>query len=886
MKKWFKIVGAVLLLFVIFLIAAPFIFEAQLKDLVKKGVNNNLNAEVEFSDLDLTLFRSFPQATLVLKDVSVINKAPFAGDTLAISEEILLKMSIKELFKGSSEPKKIDELKLNKAFVNIKVDSLGNNNYDITIKDAVTSSGDTISNPFKLDLQHYEINNSRLSYFDEGQKLSMKLEELNHWGTGDFSLQLSELKTETNSLVSLDYDGVNYLNRNKVALDAVIQMDLDNLKYTFLENEATINQLPLTFDGFVKVNENNNEIDLSFKTPSSSFKNFLAVMPATYAKNIENVETSGDFVVDGTIKGIVDETYIPKMNIKISSGNASFKYPDLPKSVQDININAAIVNETGLVDDTFLNIDKMSFRIDQDVFSGNGNIKNLTGNQLVDMALKGTVNLANIKKAYPLELKQDLNGILTADIKTSFDMNSIEKEQYQNVNSSGNASIRNLSYKSPEIPNEVKISSASFNFNQGNVRVPELILTTGKTDIRASGNIQNFMGFLFTDQKLKGNFLVNSNTFSVNDFRVAETKEITEKTTEKKIDVPTGKEAVKIPSFLDTEMTFAVNWVHYDNLVLNNVKGKLLIDDETATFQNVTSNIFDGTIALNGNVSTKNPVSTFKMDLDLKALDIAKSFEGLKLLQALAPIAVALQGKLQSQMNLSGNLNDDLTPQLTSLMGNALAEILTAKVQPEKLALFSKLDEQLNFLDFKDINLDHLKGRVTFKNGMAEITPFNFKIKGININVAGSHSFDNRMNYNLTLDVPAKMLGSELGGTLAKLSATDIQDMTVALPIGLSGSFQNPQINLNTQQAINTLTQKIIEQQKEAFTQKGLDAISNILKGGKLPPKPADSVAVIPQAQKDSLRTQQEKKIEDVARDIFGGLLGGRKKAQDTIKKN
>ena len=886
MKKSFKIIGIVLLVLLIILAAAPFVFEAQLKDMVKKGVNNNLNAKVEFSDMDLTLFRSFPQATLVLKDVSVINNAPFAGDTLALSEEILLKMSIKELFKGSGEPKKIDEFKLNNAFVNIKVDSLGNNNYDIAIKEVVSTTGDTISNPFKLDLQHYEINNSRLNYVDEGQKLGLKLEDLNHQGTGDFSLQQSELKTETNSIVSLDYDGVNYLNRNIVALDAVIQIDLENLKYTFLENQATVNQLPLTFDGYVQINENNNEIDLSFKTASSSFQNFLAVIPGTYAKNIENVETSGDFVVDGTIKGIIDETYIPKMNIKISSGNASFKYPDLPKSVQDININAEIVNETGLVDDTYLNIDKMSFRIDQDVFSGSGNIKNLTGNQLVDLAIKGTVNLANIKQAYPLDLKQDLNGILTADMRTSFDMNSIEKEQYQNVNSSGNASIRDLSYKSPEIPNEVKISSASFNFNQGNVRVPELNLTTGKTDIKASGNIQNFMGFLFTDQKLKGNFLVNSNTFSVNDFRIAETSEITEKTTEKKIVVPTGKEAIKIPSFLDTEMTFAVNWVHYDDLVLNNVKGKLLIADETATFQNVTSNIFDGTIALNGNVSTKNPVPTFNMDLNLNALDIAKSFEGLKLLQALAPIAVALQGKLQSQMNLSGNLNEDLTPQLTSLAGNALAEILTAKVNPEKLALFSKLDEQLNFLDFKDINIDRLKGRVTFKNGMAEIAPFSFKVKGININVAGSHSFDNRMNYNLSLDVPAKMLGSEIGGTLAKLSATNIQNMTVALPIGLSGTFQNPQINLNTQQAINTLTQKIIDQQKEAFTEKGLDAISNILKGGKLPPKPADSIAKIPEAQKDSMKIQEVKKVEDVARDILGGLLGGRKKAKDTVKKN
>ena len=129
-------------------------------------------------------------------------------------------------------------------------------------------------------------------------------------------------------------------------------------------------------------------------------------------------------------------------------------------------------------------------------------------------------------------MKPDLKGILTPDVKTSFDMNSIEKEQYQNVNSSGNANIRDLSYKSPEITNEVKISSASFNFNQGNVRVPELNLTTGKTDIRASGKIQNFMRFLFTDHNLKGKFLGISNTFSVNDFRFAESSEITEKTTE------------------------------------------------------------------------------------------------------------------------------------------------------------------------------------------------------------------------------------------------------------------------------------------------------------------------------------------------------------------
>ncbi|MDT0684903.1 AsmA family protein [Autumnicola psychrophila] len=891
MKKALKIFGIFILVVVIILIAAPFVFETQIENFVKKTINKNVNAQVEFSEIDLSFFRSFPQATVVLKDVSVLNNAPFQGDTLALSEEVLLEMSVKELFKGSEEPKSIDEFRLNNAYVNIKVDSLGNANYDIAIEDstATTATDTTTSSGFSFDLKHYEINNSRLKYLDEGSKMALHLEDLNHNGTGDFSLDESELDTETTALVTFDFDGTNYLNRNKVALDAVIQIDLENMRYTFLENEAMINQLQLTFDGYVQVNEDNNEIDLSFKTPSSDFKNFLAVIPEEYAKNIENVETNGDFVVNGIIRGVVDETYIPKMDIKVSSNNASFKYPDLPKSVQDINIDLKIINETGLVDDTYITFDNVTFQIDQDRFAANGSVRNLMENMLVNMNVDGTINLANIEQAYPLDMDLDLNGILTADLTTSFDMNSIEKEQYQNVNSKGTASIRNFSYSSPEIPNEVQISSANLNFNQGNVTVPELKMTTGQTDITASGNIQNLMGYLFTDQALKGNFQVNSNTFAVNDFMVAETEESatenSEVTSEENTPVQTGEEAVKIPSFLDVVIAFNANRVLYDNLELKNTTGTIILKDETATLQNVTSSIFDGTIALEGNVSTKDPTSTFQMDLNLNALNIAQSFNSMEMLQALAPIANALEGKLQTTLNLQGDLNNDLTPQLQSLAGTALAQILTAEVNPDNMPLLSKLDEQLNFINLENINLDNLKTNLTFNNGNVEISPFNFDVEGVNVEVSGSHGFDMNMNYNLNLNVPARYLGSQVGGALGQLSGENLQNMMVALPVGLSGTFNNPQINLNMQQAVTNLTQKIAQQQKEKLQQKGLDAINDILKGNRNPntPTPQDTTAV------DTTGTPQqtppksnEKKVEEAARNILGGILNNRNKKQDT----
>jgi len=897
MKKALKIVGFVVLTIIILLIAAPFVFESQLKDLVKKTMNDNLNAQVDFQDIDLSLFRSFPQATLVIEDLSVINKEPFKGDTLALGDEATLEMSIKELFKSSDEPKIIDQIKLNNAYVNIKVDSLGNANYDIAVADTTTAGSSSQSAHFSLDLKHYEINNSRLKYEDQSSKISLDVENLNHEGTGDFSLDQSELDTYSEALVSLNFDGVNYLNQNSVILDAVLQMDLENMKYTFLENEARINQLPLTFDGYVQVNESNTEMDVNFKTPSSDFKNFLGVIPEIYAKNIEEVETNGDFVLTGRIFGQMDDTYIPKMNIHVSSNNASFKYPDLPKSVQDINLDLEVLNDTGLAEETYININNATFRIDQDRFAAKGNISNITENMLIDLALNGTINLANINKAYPLELEQDLNGMLTADIKTSFDMNSIEKEQYQNVKSSGKASLRNFRYSSPEIPNEIQIANADMTFNQGNVNVPDLKLITGKTDLSASGSLQNLIGFLLTDEQLKGNFQVQSNTFSVNDFMVAETKNITSTDTngnDKTVAKTTGKEAVKVPSFLDMELRFNVNTVLYDNLELKNAKGLLIIRDETARLQDISTNIFNGNIGLNGLVSTKNPTPVFEMNLDLNSLDIASSFNGLELMQNLVPLAQAMEGKLQSTLSLKGNLNEDLTPQLTSLAGNALAELLTAEINPKKNALLSKLDSQLKFLNFDEIDLSNIKTKLTFTDGMVQIAPMNFNIKGIDFQVSGTHGFDMQMNYDLKLDVPAKFLGSEIGSTLGKLSGETMANTTVELPIGITGNFQSPQINLNMQQAVNNLTQKVVAEQKKNLENKAVDAINDILKGKRDPNKPFnknDSTAVktdsienqVP-AQNDS--KSQQKQVEDAARNILGGLLKGSKKKTDTTKNN
>ncbi|MGB3150946.1 MAG: AsmA-like C-terminal region-containing protein, partial [Maribacter sp.] len=609
------------------------------------------------------------------------------------------------------------------ANLSIKVNETEDTNYDIAKESEGETAADNASDGFVFNLESYELLNSIISYNNLSSGIVLKVEEIKHNGTGDLSLSTSELKTYTEALVSFKMDSTDYLNKNRIKLDALIGIDLNENKYSFLKNEAIVNQLPLVFDGFVKLNDDNQEVNISFKTASSDFKNFLAIIPETYSKNIADVKTTGDFIVKGEFEGIVDEEHIPKFNISINSDNASFKYPDLPKSVRNIFIDAIVNNETGITEDTYVNINRASFMIDEDKFNLTSKITELMGNTKVNAHVDGKMNLANISKAYPVPADLNLKGLLNADVTTAFDMASIKKKQYERTNTSGQMSVSDFEYNSPEIPNPVKLSAVALTFNPKTVTLNELKGSTGKTDFNATGSINNLLGFMFNNENVEGNFDLKSNVFALNDFMVAEQTSKEGDDTQSETTTKT-EDKIKIPSFLDANINASANTVLYDNLTLRDVKGNLSIKDEMAILSNMTSSLFDGKVGFNGEVSTKNETPTFAMRLAMDQLQIGETFQALELFKVLAPIAQVLKGKLSSDIELSGNLTDDFMPDLLSLSGDILANVLTREINVEKAPILSALDGKLDFINLKELNLKELKTKLSFKDGLVSVKPF------------------------------------------------------------------------------------------------------------------------------------------------------------------
>ena len=856
LKKILKIVGIILLLLVISAFAIPYFFKDQIKAKILTSINEKVDAKVAFADADLSLFRNFPNASVSIEKLSIINKAPFEGDTLVAFDELNLKMSIKELFKGDNEPINIDGISSKNGLINIIFNKDGIGNYDIALKDK-NNIEDEKSKPLSLKIKDYSVENFKFKYYDEKSKIKMVLDSINHEGTGDFTSSKLDLATKSTAKVSLDMDKVNYMKNVGISLDAVLGIDLDKSKYTFKENKAKINELPLEFDGFIQLVDDGQQYDLTFKTPTSSFKNFLGLIPAQYSSNLKEVKTSGDFTVAGFAKGLYSDTSVPKFNVKIASNNASFQYPNLPKSVKNIIIDTKIINETGVMNDTYVNLDKLSFQIDQDVFNAKANIKNISENALVNAALKGTINLANLTKAYPIKLEKPLTGILKADVTTAFDMHSVEKSDYARIQNAGTIDLTGFNY-TDEDGKTMKISRAFVSFDPSRVNLKQFNATTGKTDLAVTGVLENFYGFVFKNQELKGNFNLNSNQMAISDF-------MTSKTDAKK--QTKANEAMKIPAFLNCTLTANANTVLYDNLVLKNVSGKVIIKDQKATLENGKTAIFGGLITFNGEVSTKEKISKFNMDLELNGVDIAQTFTQLDMMKKIAPIAGVINGKLNSKIKVSGNLNDkEMTPDLKSITGDLMGQLLSTTVNSSNSTLLTALDNKLGFVDLKKLNLNDLKAALTFKDGKVNVKPFDIKYQDIKATIGGSHGFDQLMNYNVKLDVPSKYLGTEINNLIGKLTPTDAKKFeTIPINAILTGNFKNPNITTDVKQATTTLVTNLVKQQKDKLIQQGTSALGNIIQNNTKP--------------KDTSKTATPKPdVKTQAKDLLNGLFNKKKK--------
>ena len=88
MKKGLKIAAITVGVIIILMFLLPFAFQGKIADIVKTEGNKMLNAQFDFKNLNISLFRNFPQASVTLEDFWLKGAGEFANDTLVQAGEV------------------------------------------------------------------------------------------------------------------------------------------------------------------------------------------------------------------------------------------------------------------------------------------------------------------------------------------------------------------------------------------------------------------------------------------------------------------------------------------------------------------------------------------------------------------------------------------------------------------------------------------------------------------------------------------------------------------------------------------------------------------------------------------------------------------------------
>ncbi|MFT3934900.1 MAG: AsmA-like C-terminal region-containing protein [Chitinophagaceae bacterium] len=859
LKKIVKITLIVVLVLVGVAFAAPFIFKDKITALVKKEINDNLEAKVDFKDVDISFFRHFPKVALGVNDMQVVGLHQFAADTLFSAKNIDVAVNIMSIISGGEY--KIYSITVDNPRIHAIVLKDSTANWNITKPDTAASTTTAQSSPFKMNLQSYSINNGYIKYDDASSNMSSEIVGLNHSGSGDFTSDLFTLTTKTTAdAVNFSYGGIPYLSKTKTAVDADIQVDNKTSKYSFKTDKISLNDLKLTSEGFFQlVNDSVYNMDIKYDAPSTDFKNILSLVPAIYQKDFATVKTSGKALFNGFVKGTYSSKQIPAYNLNLAVKDGFFQYPDLPKPVKNINFSVKVDNPDGVTDHTVVNIPQAHIEMDNDPFDFRLLVKTPVSDMFVDGEAKGKLDLSKVAQLVKLEAGTKLSGLLNADVRASGNMSAVQKKQYEKFNASGTVNLNNFYYASKDYLDGVKLNTLLASFNPKNVTLSDLSGEYKKTNFTANATIDNLLPYALQNQSLTGVMNIKADQMNLNDW-MGTPADTTAATTNAASTAP-----FPVPANLDFTVNAGVGKVHYDKIDMQDLSGSLLIKDETVSLNNVKSSLLDGTMNVSGSYSTKKDKKKPDISLtyDVKNFDVEKTFNAFNTVQKLMPIGKFLSGKLSSQLTFTGKLGGDMMPDLASLTGNG--NLLLIEGFLKKFAPVEKMASLLNVKELESFSLKDIKNYIEFANGKVLVKPFTVKVKDIDMEIGGMHGFDQSLDYIINMKLPRSLMGDKgnayVNGLISQVNNKGVPlklSDVINLKVNMGGTITSPVIKTDLKQAGSSLAQDL-KQQATDFAKAKIDSTKN----------------AVTSAVKDTIASLKKQAVQTAADELKKQLLKG-----------
>lgn len=737
---------------VVLVIGAYFLakkYEEPVRNYIVKEVNKRLDAPIHVSDINFSMLDRFPSASLVMDSVWAEENIVKIGDadTLFYFRKVYLNLNIFDILDGQY---KINEIEAMDGFVNLLVDEQGYDNYRIW-----KTSQDTTG--FLLELSKVHVQNGELHYRNlvRDQDIQIGADEL--WFKGKFSSDSYTMAVEGDGIVhAFKIKGTNYLDERQVAVESDLDIETGSETYAFRKGRLIIDDV---LDFAISGSFVGEGVDLHVVGNDLDIIRSLSLLPTESRTAFDDYKSSGILDFDCTLKGAFGKTESPHLK-------AAFSMKDATISKRGTSWKLSKLTGSGTIDNgkqrnqrsTSLVFDQLAGRLNDEPFEAAFSVSDFVQPH-IDGRARFSSDIEALDAFFDMEWLAAGTGKLIVDaaIKTVLkNPSKPEARDFLNASASGLITITHADLRLKDDERTYRIDSAAFEIQNNSLVIRDYAGAVNNCDVRLNGRADHFLDYFFTSS---GKLNIQA------DIKVGELN-LEELFPSRSDDDGQSSVVVAFPSRANWNLNVIARSFKTGKFIAEEVSGNLVMN----AFKVEASALHF--LSQEGNVTGKAGLYRFgdnqfglRTDFEATDLNVKTLFQTFSNFDQNFITARHLSGRADATVDFQAFCDSTFVIDMKSIVSSTdltlrngaitdfepLMSVADEVHKKRMLRLFIATDELKKRL--QNVQFATLQNEISVHNGMVTIPKMEIRSSAIDLNVSGTHSFDNHIHYDMDFAV-------------------------------------------------------------------------------------------------------------------------------------
>jgi hypothetical protein len=708
-------------------------FQDKLKSIAIQAINENIKVPITVKGkIDITFLRSFPNVGVTLNEVYIDDYLRKNEKLLTISKASFLFDIYEVMYKDVS----IKKIILENGQLNLYNNAKGENNYDIIKKN---NSGESKG----VNLNSIILKNINLSYNNKQKLIQLKtitefLEFKGKFRDSQFDMSITADIYVKKIILQQDTLSPD----KKLKLDFTTKVNKVNNSIYIKNSTLTLGENIFVLDGLLDNTKNKEKTTLSAQCKGKEIATLIELLPNSIKKNMEGIKGKGAYEIDiqynsstknkslAEVKATLKNATIkmPKLSNELSDVNAVFYYSSQLDKIEISNFNCSYENKPLNFSLTLQDISKeISFRL-------NAN---------------GIVNLNALEKFIPSNNVKNIKGELSFDdFRLAGKLNSQRTLISNSIDGSGAFKFIDVSLEAENILYEN--INGSLTYNQQTLIAKNLIANFLGSQFLFNGNIQKLFTYISERVKRSGNTSLGvEGKLFIKTFNLTEIIKITEQKQNK-----AKKNEIDIADIFQMQgnLELSIDEFIYNKLRFTTISGQLGLSPKMISLNDLNCNAMSGDIQYKGFINfTSSKDMQINGNIKINKIDIKQLFEQADNFGQNTLTYQHLKGKINVFGTFSGVFTNYKNFDPKSLLASFNCTITNGELigfEPIKAASKFIRIEELNHIYFSN-----LSNEILIKNSTITIPLMDIQSNALNLQLKGTHSFDNQINYGIKVNL-------------------------------------------------------------------------------------------------------------------------------------